>query len=150
MEAMVRTLTEMGVRRLYPVITARGIARPREKAILRWRRGVVEASKQCGRNILMEVEPPRSLPESIPDWTGYETLLLPHPESETALADHPVRPPVLALVGPEGGFTPAEVGAALSAGFVAVRLGPTVLRIETAACATASSILIRSPGTPIR
>jgi 16S rRNA (uracil1498-N3)-methyltransferase len=148
MEAMVRSLTEIGVRRLFPVITARGIARPRDRAITRWRRAVVEASKQCGRNLLMEVDHPRSLPESLPSWSGYGARLLPHPDAETSLADHPVAAPIIALVGPEGGFTPAETGAALSAGFVSVRLGPTTLRIETAACAVASSVLIRSPDLP--
>jgi 16S rRNA (uracil1498-N3)-methyltransferase len=148
MEAMVRTLTEIGVRRLHPVITARGIARPRQKAVTRWRRAVVEASKQCGRNLLMEISGPRSLPESLPTWDGYGARLLPHPDAEMPLADHPVSAPVLALVGPEGGFTPGEIGAALSAGFVSVRLGPTILRIETAACAVASSLLIRSPHLP--
>ena len=74
---------------------------------------------------------------------------MPHPEAEVTLAEHVRRDwtestpsSAVVLVGPEGGFVSAEIGAALAAGFVAVRLTPSTLRIETAASAVASALLV--------
>ena len=146
MEAMVRSLTELGVRRVLPMICARGAVRPRPGGRERWGRAVVEASKQCGRNLLMEVDAPLPFREVLEGLGEYGERLIPHPEAEIDLAGRPgateARATAVALVGPEGGFVSAEIGAALAAGFVAVRLAPSTLRIETAAVALASALLV--------
>src|SRR6478672_6735494 len=64
---LVEKTTELGVTRLIPLITERGVAQPVEGAIQRLRRGVIEASKQCGRNRLMEIAEPRRAPELFAD-----------------------------------------------------------------------------------
>ncbi len=56
---LVEKLTELGAARLVPLITERGVAQPVEAAMVRLRRAVIEASKQCERNRLMEIAPPR-------------------------------------------------------------------------------------------
>src|SRR5487761_1185914 len=55
---LVEKAVELGVRRLTPLVTERGVAQPTDKALTRLRRAVIEASKQCGRNRLMEVSQP--------------------------------------------------------------------------------------------
>ncbi|MCZ6690454.1 MAG: 16S rRNA (uracil(1498)-N(3))-methyltransferase [Planctomycetota bacterium] len=146
MGSMLRSLTELGVRRVFPLRTARGSVRPRPGIEERWQRFVVEASKQCGRNLLLEVEETRTLQELLPSLGEYSLRLLAHPEGEQTLADHlsssAALSPAIALIGPEGGFTSAESGAAIAAGFLPLRLAPSILRLETAACAAATAILI--------
>ena len=146
MGQMIRSLTEIGVRRVYPLISARSSVKPRPGAQEKWRREVVEASKQCGRNTLLEVEAAIPLGDLLPRLADYPLRLLAHADSDRALAgvigSTSVPSPAIALVGPEGGFAPLEASAALSAGFQAVRLVPSILRIETAAFAIASALLV--------
>ena len=61
---LVEKLTELGAARLVPLITERGVAQPVDAAVARLSRAVIEASKQCGRNRLMEIAPPREALES--------------------------------------------------------------------------------------
>lgn len=138
---LVEKLTELGVARLVPLVTTRGVAEATPAALERLRRGVIEACKQCGRSRLMEIAVPATIAEA--------SAALPA-GSRTILCD-PDAPPldaealsgaaaVLGLVGPEGGFTPEETAVALSAGGVRARLGPHVLRVETAAVALAARL----------
>jgi 16S rRNA (uracil1498-N3)-methyltransferase len=130
---LIEKATELGVQRLVPIVTQRSVVDPRPAKLERLRRAVIEACKQCGRNHLMTIEPPRH-------WTDLLTepadglRLLAHPEG-LPLASWP-RPgrdrTAWLAVGPEGGFTEEEVAAARAAGWVVVGLGPSLLRIETA------------------
>lgn len=138
---LVEKLTELGVTRLVPLATARGVAEATPAAVERLARGVIEACKQCGRNTLMEIAAPRSIPMLLagaeasliivadPGGTPLETV-----RSPTAAGE------VLALVGPEGGFAPEELAAAVGAGAVRAGLGPHILRVETAAIALAARL----------
>lgn len=136
---LVEKLTELGVARLVPLETERGVAEATAAARERLRRGVIEACKQCGRNTLMEIAEPRSVAEALAERTHGTAAIIAHPGGgplDPAIAAGDARH-VLALVGPEGGFTDAEVAAAERAGAVKASLGPHILRIETAAIALA-------------
>ncbi|NLF06742.1 MAG: 16S rRNA (uracil(1498)-N(3))-methyltransferase [Pirellulaceae bacterium] len=139
---LVEKAVELGVSRLVPVSVSRAVARPNEQTLMRLRRTVVEASKQCGRNRLMQIERPLAWPDFIDKTIGAPNRLLAHPGLETL---HPAidreRAECLLAVGPEGGFTEAEVSSALSAGWRGVDLGPRILRVETAAIIMASMVV---------
>jgi 16S rRNA (uracil1498-N3)-methyltransferase len=142
---LVEKATELGVERLQGLLTERSVVDPRATKLERLRRIVVEASKQCGRNRLMAIEEPMT-------WTDYLAR-----ESAPArfLAD-PGGLPVSAsarvvagqraavAIGPEGGFTAAEAALASQAGWQSVRIGHTILRIETAALAASAFVLQRA------
>jgi len=131
---LVEKATELGVARLVAVQTARSVAQPEPKALERLRRTVVEASKQCGRNRLMEIAPPQRWADFVAATADASHRLLAHPGG-TPLADFPQtgQEPLLAAIGPEGGFTDDEVALAVDAGWQPIDLGPRILRIETAA-----------------
>lgn len=136
---LVEKAVELGVKRLVPLVTARSVAQPVEKALERLRRSVVEASKQCGRNRLMEIAEPLVWAEFVVSAKGTKRRWLAHPAGSDQAGVPAVRPSgaraggcVLA-VGPEGGFSDDEVTAALQAGWEWIDLGPRILRIETAA-----------------
>jgi 16S rRNA (uracil1498-N3)-methyltransferase len=108
----------------------------------RLRRSVIEASKQCGRNRLMEIAAPIAADDLFrapPQDASRELLCLIADPSGGALPEiGQGNADVLAAIGPEGGFTPMELAAAEAAGWQSVSLGPRTLRVETAAIAVAS------------
>jgi 16S rRNA (uracil1498-N3)-methyltransferase len=140
MESIVRAATELGVTRVVPAITARTIVRlepPRWRdRARRWQRVAGEAAKQCGRAVVPEVATPRPLAEALDAvddalrvclWEGHAPAL------DEVLAGITTPPPSLAaLVGPEGGLARDEVERASERGWRPVRLGPRILRTETA------------------
>jgi 16S rRNA (uracil1498-N3)-methyltransferase len=139
---LVEKATELGVTRLVPLVTQRGVAQPVESALDRLRRSVIEASKQCGRNRLMEIAAPIAADDLFrapPQDASRELLCLIADPSGGALPEiGQGNADVLAAIGPEGGFTPMELAAAEAAGWQSVSLGPRTLRVETAAIAVAS------------
>jgi 16S rRNA (uracil1498-N3)-methyltransferase len=146
---LVEKATELGVACLVPLESERASDRESSAASARLRQAVIEASKQCGRNRLMEIAQPRKLADF---WaTGSDVpRLLAHPHArdcrraldETA-STNPKCPRIVLAVGPEGGFTEAEVETALAAGWQAVGLGARILRVETAALALAAAVMLR-------
>lgn len=147
---LVATLAELGVTTVVPLRTARAqddvgarVDRRRERYV----RLAIEAAKVNGRSRLVEVAAPAPL----------ATVLASRGEGAGVLLDtDPTLPPlaavlgaarrVLVVVGPEGGFTPAELEAAAAAGFVRASLGACALRTETAAIAAAAVALSLPPG----
>ena len=136
---MLRGVTELGVARFVPVIAARsqGADALRRRGVpARWRRIVVEAIKQCGRSRLPVLEPVTPFAEAIATpCPGLSLLLDPDGLPPAAVSLPPAAAGIRLLIGPEGGFTAAERAAARAAGFLPVRLGPRILRLETAALA---------------
>lgn len=140
---LVEKLTELGVRRLVPIGTERSVAERKGKSLERLERAVVEASKQCGRNQLMQIAPPAPMSEVLAIDAGVK--LLAHPGgAPLASVELPEAGDVAVLVGPEGGFSEAEVSAAVQHGWQEVSLGPSILRIETAAVTLAAVLASRS------
>lgn len=137
---MVEKLTELGAARLMPLSTARSVAEATPSALARLQRQVIEACKQCRRNQLLEITEPLSLQEACRSRDADTLGLLTDPEGQptaTLFASPPKT--ILALVGPEGGFTDDERQLALDSGFTPVRLSPHILRVETAAVALAAA-----------
>lgn len=136
---LLEKLTELGVTAFIPLQTARSVVHPRETKLDKLQRYVIEASKQCGRNTLLQVRP-------MVEWSAFcqspdlpARRLLAHPDAEgqPPPADTIREGDCLAAVGPEGGFTHEEVALARTTGWHSLNLGPRILRVETAAIALA-------------
>ena len=142
---LVEKATELGVFRLVPLETARGVAQPVGAALARFERAVIEASKQCGRNRLMEIAPPQRWGEYVAESPPAGAVrLLAHPGGKSAheaLLESPAPREVWLAVGPEGGITDEEITLATTAGWQIVGLGNRLLRTETAAIALAAQFL---------
>ena len=134
---LVEKAVELGVTRIVPLRTQRGVAQPAAQTLARLRRTVVEASKQCGRNRLLRIDEPQSWPAFVQDTADAPYRLLAHPRGPRHNSGLPVpeKSPkhVCLAIGPEGGFTDEEVASAVDAGWQTVDLGPRILRVETAA-----------------
>lgn len=139
---MVEKLTELGVDRLVPLLTTRGVAEATDSARSRLERGVIEACKQCGRDTLMEIGTATTIRDLLAGMSAGTRPFLADPQGgsiEAALASGSTAA-VIVLVGPEGGFTTDEVAAAEAAGCSRVSFGRHVLRVETAAVAAAARL----------
>ena len=140
---LIEKATELGVRRFVPLITSRSVVVPGEGKLDKMRRTIVEASKQCGRTRLMELAAPRAWPEFVANELSAGSGWVAHPSGAPFEFARQLSPgPVVTAVGPEGGFTDAELELAARAGASLVSLGPRVLRIETAALALAAAFTI--------
>lgn len=141
MEWIVRTVTELGVTRIVPLLTERTIVRLepgrwRDRA-RRWQRVAKEAAKQCGRAVIPGVEAPRSIQElADADWSVDLALCLWEGERqglrEVLGAIRGAASSALLVVGPEGGLARREVEALEARGCKIAGLGPRILRTETA------------------
>ncbi len=144
---LVEKAVELGVTRIVPLRTQRAVAQSVGRALTRLRRAVVEASKQCGRNRLLQIGEPQSWPDFVHDGGSATCRLLAHPQGVHQAAHLPVPdempPRVLLGAGPEGGFTDDEAALATAAGWQSVDLGPRILRVETAALLLAALVVAR-------
>lgn len=138
---MIEKLTELGVSAFVPLQTQRSVVNASSAKLERWRRLVIEASKQCGRNILMEIRDPlpwsRFCTAASNSWRRY----LAHPSGSSpaqAEADHAT----MVAIGPEGGWTEEELELARANGWHFLGLGPRILRVETAAVACAALLAL--------
>lgn len=133
---LVEKLTELGATRFVPLLTARTVVQPGAGKTDKLRRGVIEASKQCGRNALMIVDEPRPWTAVAIDtsWPALRCLADPAGAGLPLLRDQAA----IVAVGPEGGMTCEEVALARHHGWQLVSLGPRIMRVETAALALAA------------
>jgi 16S rRNA (uracil1498-N3)-methyltransferase len=137
MDWTLQKATELGVGSIVPVMSARSVVRlderQAERKLRHWKVIVAGACEQCGRSTLPEVRAPLELRRFLTDAPreGQRLVLSPSgPASLAGLASTASR--VELLIGPEGGLDDSELEAAARAGFSPVRLGPRVLRTETA------------------
>lgn len=147
-EWLTQKLVELGVTQLVPLQTQRSVAIPGQQTQSRLERAVIEASKQCGRNRLMEIRPAVAFPDFVVEATNALRLLAhPGPAGRPVgelLATRSV-PPALeirVLIGPEGGLSDAEQQLAQDVGWTPVDLGARILRTETAAIALAARLVL--------
>lgn len=137
-EFLVEKATELGVALLAPVLTERTVVRRVNEA--RLRAHAVEAAEQSGRLDVPELRQARPLMEWLADWPAGRPLFVCDETGQgvpiaRAVPDRRKRPAAV-LIGPEGGFAPAELDALAKLAFVSrVGLGPRILRAETAALA---------------
>ncbi|HEY0768495.1 MAG TPA: 16S rRNA (uracil(1498)-N(3))-methyltransferase [Steroidobacteraceae bacterium] len=140
MDLVVQKATELGVSGVVPVLTQRSVVRltaqQADRKLNHWRAIAIAACEQSGRNRLPLVAPAAALKDFLREGSDGSTRLLLSGAAAARIEDMP-RPVarVTVLIGPEGGLTQAEQQAAAAAGFTPVRLGPRVLRTETAAIA---------------
>jgi 16S rRNA (uracil1498-N3)-methyltransferase len=137
MDTVVQKATELGVHRLQPVLANRSVVRldaERGEARLdHWRRIVISACEQCGRSVLPDVLPARSLDDALSALEPGTVGLTLDPRGDGALGELLGTGNRVALaIGPEGGFTEDEIHTLTRAGFRGLRLGPRILRTETA------------------
>lgn len=134
MDWAIQKATELGVNEITPIFSDRCEVRLKDeradKRLQHWRQVAISACEQCGRSRVPVIHPPLLLA----DW-------LKQAEADLKLVLHPVAEPLVShakpgslafLIGPEGGLTDGEVETAQGAGFHSARLGPRVLRTETA------------------
>ena len=144
MEWAIEKCTELGVARIIPVIAQRtdrhlGAASP--KRAERWRRIAREASEQSRRISPPEILPPAKLKDVV-GIAADSRIVLSEAETELMLRDVPIASGATALaIGPEGGWTEAELALFREAKWTAASLGETILRAETAAIASLAVVL---------
>jgi 16S rRNA (uracil1498-N3)-methyltransferase len=152
-ELVLQKATELGAGFITPLITERVVVklddRDINRKIERWQSIVTGAAKQCGRNIVPKINRPQALTKAVDSviysgiwalfcWedTGAESGAIPLME---ALPPHPGAG-IAVFIGPEGGFTTAEMRNAADRGARLVSLGKRILRAETAAIAALAGL----------
>ncbi|MBX3442370.1 MAG: 16S rRNA (uracil(1498)-N(3))-methyltransferase [Planctomyces sp.] len=145
---LVEKATELSVGALVPLLCERSVVEPRDSRLQKLEQTVVSACKQCGRNRLMELRSPQSLRDFFSSAGSCRRLAADPggPRLDVPLAE--AGETALVAIGPEGGFSPQEVGLLDELGVARVSLGETILRIETAAIAVAA--VARLVGGPPR
>ena len=147
MDLIVQKATELGVTRIIPFTAERSVVRVeaklRERKHEHWQAVAVSACEQCGRNHVPTVTAPCSLDQALSELRGESLRCLLAADGTQSLVSAATRSPAqpcVLLIGPEGGLTEAEVNLALSHQFIACRLGPRVLRTETAGLAALAAL----------
>ncbi len=131
---IIEKATELGVRRLQPVITERTIVERVKQERLEAQ--IVEACEQCGRTALPTLAEPVKLPQLLKDWPADRALLFADEAGGVPFAEVAAPAPAAILTGPEGGFTARERDMLVAHASVhRIALGPRILRAETAAIA---------------
>jgi 16S rRNA (uracil1498-N3)-methyltransferase len=146
MDLTIQKAVELGVAAIQPLLAGKSVVRldaGRAAAkVAHWRRVAIAACEQCGRNRVPEVAAPVAVAAYCGSLSGEGARILLSPEGDATLKAC-VAPGITALTlaaGPEGGFDAFEDGLFRKAGFAAVRLGPRVLRTETAAPAALAAL----------
>ena len=143
MDYVVEKATELGVHSIMPIVTARTIVRwsceKKALAVDRWRRIAKEASKQCGRADIADIQEIRDYDYIIRSFTDYDIVLIATLAGDTLQLKDALKDfkggRIAVLIGPEGDFTHDEVAMAREAFFKPVTLGSRVLKSDTAALA---------------
>ena len=156
---LIEKLAELGVVRFIPVQMERSVARAHDAVVQRFRRYVIEAAKQCGRNVLMEIESEVTMSQLAGKIKPETEKFILHPTalgsvgqitprqvwdeyvSRPDCGTHGLKQSSMMLIGPEGSFTDREIELAICNGFVPLDLGRRILRTETACIAAASVFL---------
>jgi 16S rRNA (uracil1498-N3)-methyltransferase len=154
MEFILQKGTELGLPTLYPLLSDRSVVQldgeKAETKAAKWGQIALEACKQCGQNWLPEIHSPQTVAQFIDaqkSWGGLKLVASLQPDARplhAVIAESRQTGSwnnVTVLIGPEGDFTPSEIGTFRSAGYLPVSLGPTILRTETAALFTLGVLL---------
>ena len=149
MDLILQKATELGVAAIVPVSGERTEVRldaeRMEKRLAHWRSVVASACEQSGRARLPDLSPPAALDAAASALTGDGLRLVLDPQGEHRL-DRLSAPPgntAWIAIGPEGGWSPRDRDTLHAAGFTGLRLGPRVLRTETAGLAAIAALQAR-------
>lgn len=146
MDWTIQKATELGVHRILPVSSLRSMVKLKgdraERRRDHWQQVAISACEQCGRNRVPEVTPPVSLEDGLAQVEAFALKLTLRADAEKRLAELPVSAPEACIaIGPEGGFDDREYRLLEQAGFQGLRLGPRILRTETAGLAAMAALL---------
>ncbi len=148
MDDIIDYLTQLGVESIVPMRTERVVVKLDdtrvEARLQRWQKIAQSAARQSQSSRIPTIAPVTDIEKVIAGSQGFDLKLIPHLSGERkpikdVLSKRSYKN-IIALIGPEGDFTPAEVEMALHNGFTSVSLGDTVLRVATAAIAVAAYI----------
>ncbi len=145
MDLILQKAVELGVNVIQPLWMQRSQSHLKGERLAKrrqhWQGVITSACEQCGRNTLPVVEAPDSLANWIHTLPGADCRLMLQPDSAYTLPGIPVPAGnIILLVGPEGGLESGEQSLAKTAGFKGVRLGPRILRTETAGLAAIAAM----------
>lgn len=148
MDWTIQKATELGVHRIVPVSSLRSMVKLKgDRAKNRrqhWQQVAISACEQCGRNRVPDIEAPVSLEEGLSMMEAFSLKLTLRADAEKRLSELPDSPPQVCIaIGPEGGFDDREYQLLEQAGFQGLRLGPRILRTETAGLAAMAALLSR-------
>lgn len=146
MDFAIQKAVELGVTEITPIFSEHGITNlpteRLEKRVAHWQNIIVNSCQQCGRTVLPRLNSPVAIDETLtqPALAGELKVVL-DPLADQALKSlPPPKGPVSVLIGAEGGLSQAEISALIALGFVPVKLGPRILRTETAATAIMTTL----------
>lgn len=150
MDMILQKATELGVDAVVPVWSQRSEvkldAARAAKRLEHWRNVVASACEQCGRAVVPDVSEPLALAAALsamPAAAGERRLLLDPAGTQSLASMSPVDGGLRLAVGPEGGWSPVDRGQLAAAGFEGLRLGPRILRTETAGLAAIAALQAR-------
>lgn len=145
MDYAVQKATELGVTHITPLFTEFSeVKLDSERADKRtghWQKVAISASEQCGRCTVPEILNPVALKDWLPKVPKGSGFLLDHTGTHGFVGEKPAT--VFLLIGPEGGISESEKSLALEHGFATVRLGPRILRTETAPVVALTALQLR-------
>lgn len=146
MDLTIQKAVELGVAAIQPLATEKSVVRldaqRAESRLAHWRRIVVASCEQCGRNRLPEVHSHIGVANLCAATRAEPAkwILMPNAKTRVRDASRSVNETLVIAAGPEAGFSDPETRALHDAGYMAVQLGPRVLRTETAALAAIAAI----------
>lgn len=148
MDYLIQKTSELGIHALFPCLTARTVVRPHprglENKMAHWRQIARSSAKQCNRDKPIRIGSLRSFEQNMDRWQAdpvFKVILWEQESSrdlKSLLRESAPAHDLIAVVGPEGGFTRDEIASALEAGFSTASLGDRILRAETAAVAVST------------
>lgn len=142
MDYTIQKAVELGVRRIVPLLSGRSVVKLDHdrwnQRSRHWHSVIISACEQCQRNRLPELMPVQRLNDWVLKINGPALWLA--PEAQNTLRCLPRPSAVTVLIGPEGGLTPEETERIGREGLIPVRLGPRVLRTETAGIAALAAM----------
>ncbi|MEZ5584562.1 MAG: 16S rRNA (uracil(1498)-N(3))-methyltransferase [Candidatus Competibacteraceae bacterium] len=148
MDYALQKAVELGVNAIQPLLVERSVVTVSDARLTRrmehWQGIIASACEQCGRNRLPQLLDISPLDAWLRNQRDTGLCLILNPAAQQAGLRH-IPPPssvVTLLVGPEGGLSPTEIAAARATGFVSIRLGPRVLRTETAGVAALTALQV--------
>ena len=144
MDFTIQKAVELGVNKIVPLITTYSNVKldPKrlEKKLEHWRKVIISACEQCGRNKIPELGNVTKLDDGITESEADLKLIL-APDAEETLSNLTDKPETISIViGPEGGLSRSEIESLTKNGYIGIQLGSRILRTETAALATIAAL----------
>jgi len=144
MDITIQKAVELGVNKIQPLFTSRCNVKLTGNRLIKklahWQKIAISACEQSGRNRVPEISPPLDVILWLRSLDGTSNGLILDPGSGVSCRDLTAMNDILLLVGPEGGLTDTEISTANASGLTSVRLGPRILRTETAAMAMIATL----------